>query len=209
MVSSRSGLVDNRATGQPTTSSIRRTYLIACALGFFRPQRTVNLLGGGAESVFGRRVEQRVVLSGGADVARSRRRRLRRWRLRRRRQRPVEDRIGARRCSRQPRSARALLRRSGRTVLRRRRRRTDVASRRGGRRLGLVPSARLGGTSLGRAEFGWLVPLAGLADLGRRHLARGFHELPRRFSLHLADRLLEREALAGDVRLLERRRHSA
>src|SRR5262249_10630778 len=54
-----------------------------------------------------------------------------------------------------------------------------------------------------------LVPLAGLADLGCRHLARGFNELTRRFSLHLADRLLEREALAGDVGLLERRRHPA
>src|SRR5262245_65965471 len=43
---------------------------IACVLGFFRPQRTVNLLGGDAESVFGRGVKQRVVLSGGADVAR-------------------------------------------------------------------------------------------------------------------------------------------
>ena len=31
MVSSRSGLVDSSATGQPTSSSIRRTYLIACA----------------------------------------------------------------------------------------------------------------------------------------------------------------------------------
>src|SRR5262249_60043648 len=46
---------------------------IACMLGFFRPQRAVNLLGGDAESVFGRRVEQRVVLSGGARFARSRR----------------------------------------------------------------------------------------------------------------------------------------
>src|SRR5499427_1036216 len=182
----------------------RGGFAIACVHGFFRPWRAANLLGGGAESIFGRRVELRVVLSGGVGFARSRRRRLRR-----RRQRPIEDRIGARRCPRQPRSARALLRRSGRTVLRRRRRRTDVAPRRGGRRLDLVPSARLGGTSLGRAEFGWLVPLAGLADLGRRHLARGFHELTRRFSLYLADRLLEREALAGDVGLLERRRHSA
>ena len=31
MVSSRSGLVDSKATGQPTNSSIRRTYFIACA----------------------------------------------------------------------------------------------------------------------------------------------------------------------------------
>ena len=31
IVSSRSGLVDSSATGQPTSSSIRRTYLIACA----------------------------------------------------------------------------------------------------------------------------------------------------------------------------------
>ncbi len=31
MVSSRSGLVDSKATGQPINSSIRRTYLIACA----------------------------------------------------------------------------------------------------------------------------------------------------------------------------------
>src|SRR5262249_57508018 len=82
----------------------------------------------------------------------------------------------------------------------------DVAPRRGG--LDLVPSARLGWTSFGRAHFGRLVPLARLADLGRRHLARGFDELTRRFGLHLADRLFEREALAGDVGLLERRRHS-
>ena len=31
IVSSRSGLVDNKATGQPTSSSIRLTYFIACA----------------------------------------------------------------------------------------------------------------------------------------------------------------------------------
>ena len=31
MVSSRSGLVDKSATGQPTNSSTRRTYLIAAA----------------------------------------------------------------------------------------------------------------------------------------------------------------------------------
>ena len=31
MVSSRSGLVDSRATGQPTSSSTRRTYFIAWA----------------------------------------------------------------------------------------------------------------------------------------------------------------------------------
>ena len=31
MVSSRSGLVESMATGQPTSSSIRRTYFIACA----------------------------------------------------------------------------------------------------------------------------------------------------------------------------------
>src|SRR5262249_57103281 len=130
---------------------------------FFRPQCAVNLLGGDAESVFGRGVEQRVVLSGGADVARSRRRRLRR-----RRQRPVEDRTGARRCPRQPRSASALLRRSGRTVLRRRRRRTDVAPRRGGRRLDLVPSARLGGGGPGRAGVWGGGPIAG----GGRAVAR-------------------------------------
>src|SRR6516165_1477474 len=95
---------------------------IACVHGFFRPWRAANLLGGGAESIFGRRVELRVVLSGGVGFARSRRRR----------------------------------------------RRTDVAAR---RRLGLVPSARLGRTGLGRtalarAGFGWLVPLARLAELG-------------------------------------------
>src|SRR4029077_17581126 len=31
LVSSRSGLVESMATGQPTNSSIRRTYFIACA----------------------------------------------------------------------------------------------------------------------------------------------------------------------------------
>ena len=31
MVSSRSGLVESKATGQPISSSIRRTYFIACA----------------------------------------------------------------------------------------------------------------------------------------------------------------------------------
>jgi len=34
-------------------------------------------------------------------------------------------------------------------------------------------------------------------------------ELPRRFGLDLADRFLEREALAGDVRLVQRRRDPA
>src|SRR5262249_58691894 len=95
-------------------------------------RRAADLLGGAAESIVGRRVEQRAVLTRGAGFARGRRRRLRR-----RRQRPVEDRIGARRCRRRPGFARGVLRRNGRTLLRRLRR-TDVAPRRGG--LAFVPS---------------------------------------------------------------------
>src|SRR6476619_2382252 len=108
-------------------------------------------------------------------------------RRRRRRQRAIEDRIGmlrighgARRSHWRPHSARGVLRQSGRTLLRRLRRRTDVAARRGARRLDLVPAARLGLTGLARAGFGWLVPLARLTDLCRRHLTGGLHELTRR-----------------------------
>src|SRR5262249_32427498 len=43
IVSSRSGLVDNSATGQPTSSSMRRTYLIACA-GHCPPDRARAVL---------------------------------------------------------------------------------------------------------------------------------------------------------------------
>jgi len=49
----------------------------------------------------------------------------------------------------------------------------------------------------------------GLADLGRRRLARRLDELPGRFGLHLANRFLERQALAGNVRFVQRRRHPA
>ena len=45
--------------------------------------------------------------------------------------------------------------------------------------------------------------------LGGPGQARRLDELTRRFGLDLADRLLEREALAGDVGLVERRRHAA
>src|SRR5258708_26292176 len=113
---------------------------IALALGFFRPRRrAANLLGGDAANILGRDVEQRAMLTPAAGVARRRRRRQ--W--------PIEDRIGMLRIGhgarRRPHSARGVLRRSGRTLLRRRRR-TDVA-------------ARLGRTGLGRTDFGWLVPL--------------------------------------------------
>ena len=158
---------------------------IALALGFFRPRhRAANLLGGdAAANILGRDVERRAMLTPAAGVARRRRRR--------------------------PHSARGVLRQSGRTLLRRLRRRTDVAARSRARRLDLVPAARLGRTGLGRTDFGWLVPLTRLAHLRRRHLAGGLHELTRRFGLHFADRLLERETLAGNVGLLERRRHAA
>jgi hypothetical protein len=74
----------------------------------------------------------------------------------------------------------------------------------------MVQSARLGLMRLGQTSFGWLLlPLPRLTQLGCRHPPRGFHELTRRFGFHLANRFLEREALAGDVGLLERRRHAA
>ena len=47
MVSSRSGLVDRSATGQPTNSSTRRTYLIAAVVAFGKvlsPQFLIWLL---------------------------------------------------------------------------------------------------------------------------------------------------------------------
>src|SRR6516164_4391554 len=178
---------------------------ITCALGFFRPRRraAANLLGGDAANIRGRDVERRAMLTRAAGIARRRRRR----------QRPIEDRIGMLRIGhgarRRPRSARGVLRRNGRTLLRRLRRRTDVAARSRARRLDLVPAARLGWAGLARAGFGWLVPLARLTELRRRHLAGGLHELTRRFGLDFTDRLLERETLAGDVGLLECRRHAA
>src|SRR5258708_26984737 len=128
---------------------------IALALGFFRPRRrAANLLGGdAAANILGRDVERRAMLTPAAGVARRRRRR----------QRPIEDRIGLLRVGPRPRrshwrphSARGVLRQSGRALLRRLRRRTDVA-------------ARLGRAGLGRDPFGWLVPLARLTELRRRH----------------------------------------
>src|SRR5258708_30635201 len=127
---------------------------IALGLGFFRPRRrAANLLGGDAANILGRDVERRAMLTPAAGVARRRRRR----------QRPIEDRIGLRRIGHsgrrshwRPHSARGVLRQSGRTLLRRLRRRTDVAARR----------ARAG---LRRDPFGWLVPLARLTELRRRH----------------------------------------
>src|SRR6185369_4314613 len=125
-------------------------------------------------------------------------------------QRPVEDgirllRIGQRRPGRRrARTAPEVGRQRGRSVLRRRRCRTDVAPRQvgwlgragPGRRL-IVRLTRDGGARLDRP---------GLGGPGQ---ARSLDELTRRFGLYLADRLLERETLTGDVGLVERRGHSA
>ena len=75
--------------------------------------------------------------------------------------------------------------------------------------LPLLPRRRFGRAGLGGTWFGRRLPLLGLAQPGRRHLARGLHELPGRFRLHLADRFLEREALARNVGFIERRRDAA
>src|SRR5207253_9179224 len=95
--------------------------------------------------------------------------------------------------------------------------RIDVAARRRSIRLRVLPLpgigwagfrwprlrlARLGRAQLRRAELR-------LTDFGRRRLAGRLGELARRLGLHLADRFLEREPLARDVRLVERRRHPA
>ena len=124
-------------------------------------------------------------------------------------QRPVEDRIrllrirqGRRR--RRARTAPEIGRQRGRSVLWRLRCRADVAPRR---------SPRLGGPRPARRGIIRLTQDARArldrTDPGRPGLTRRLDELTRRFSLHLADQLLEREALAGDVGLVERRRDSA
>ena len=76
-------------------------------------------------------------------------------------------------------------------------RRSNRLGRAGGGRRRLLRLTGQGRARLDRAEF------------GRPGLARCFDELTRRFSLDLADRFLEREALAGDVGLVERRRDPA
>ena len=125
-------------------------------------------------------------------------------------QRPVEDRIRllrirqGRRRRRRARTAPEIGRQRGRSVLWRLRYRADVAPRRSPQLGGPRPARRCiirltqdGGARLDRT------------DPGRPGLTRGLDELTRRFSLHLADRLLKREALAGDVGLVERRRDPA
>ena len=106
----------------------------------------------------------------------------------------------ARRRRRRCRTARGVGREFRRSLPRRLRvtpRRSNRLGRAGGGRRRLL---RL--TGQGRARFD-------RAEFGRPGLARCFDELTCRFSLDLADRFLEREALAGDVRLVERRRDPA
>ena len=68
----RLGTAESQAVEEAPAAIVHGGRGIACGLGFFRPQRAANLLGGDAESIFGRRVEQRVVLSGGVGFVRSR-----------------------------------------------------------------------------------------------------------------------------------------
>src|SRR5262249_13793201 len=168
----------------------RRGRVTARAFGFFRSRAAAKNIEKRAAPSFTRRWHRRLRLRGA-------------W--------PGKERIGllrirhARwRCG--PHPARRFLRQCRRTLQRgsSRRRRIDVALR----LASVVRLARLGRARLNRTGFGGVLPLPRLAQC-RRHLARSFYELTRRFSLHLADRLLEREALAGDVGLLERGRHPA